>query len=691
MSKRTERLRHAAASVGRRGRDAIVLVAVLLAFVIGYSLASGGANDATETAAAVPEDETLYTCSMHPDVEMPHPDDLCPICGMGLIPISEAEDDAEAANGGTTLRLSESALARLHVETTPITRRWIDHRVSMVGEIGYDETKLSYITAYVRGRLDRLFVDYEGMPVREGDHLAEIYSPELLVAQRELVEARRSLERLGPGASDTAREAAVSLVNSARERLRLLGMTREQIEATETAGELDDHVTLFAPTGGVVTELHARRGSYVDEGDRIVTIADLSEVWVQLEAYESDLPWLRYGQDVTFTTEAHGDRAFEGRIVFIAPTLDPRRRTVRVRVNAENTDGRLKPGMFVRAEASASASASGRVLAPELEGKWVSPMHPEVIRDEPGPCPVCGMDLVKAEELGYSALSKADADPPLVVPSSAVLRTGERGIVYVETQRGDDGRVFEPREVELGPKGEGFFVVLEGLEEGEVVVSRGSFQLDAELQIRGEPSMMSRDAPASRDTPETPPVQGEAGEALTELWRSYHALSEALASDDAEAAREAAGKLDRMLPIVDRAELPVRVERLWEEQHHAMQQAVARAGRADDIAAMRRAFQSISQAMTAVLGGVRVPGVGPLYEAHCPMAFDFTGASWLSPDRSIRNPYFGDEMYTCGTIRETVMLAPPEAAPADAAERRDPGNESAPHPDSEDHADHSHG
>ena len=252
-------------------------------------------------------------------------------------------------------------------------------------------------------------------------------------------------------------------MNAARERLRLLGMTQKQIEATETAGELDDHVTLFAPTGGVVTELHARRGSYVDEGDRIVTIADLREVWVQLEAYESDLPWLRYGQDVTFTTEAHGDRAFDGRIVFIAPTLDPQRRTVRVRVNAENKDGRLKPGMFVRAAASSSAAASGRVLAPELKGKWVSPMHPEVIRDEPGPCPVCGMDLVKAEELGYTALSKAEADPPLVVPSSAVLRTGERGIVYVETQREERGRVFEPREIELGPKGEGFFVVLDGL------------------------------------------------------------------------------------------------------------------------------------------------------------------------------------------------------------------------------------
>ena len=690
MSKRNEHIRSIASAVWRRGRDALLLLAVLLAFVIGYSLAAGGGGPAAAQRAgdaAASERPTLYTCSMHPEVRMPNPDDLCPICGMGLVPVSEAGSDAGGsgdADRPPMLRLSEAALARLRVETTPVTRRWIDHRIAMVGEIAYDETKLSYITAYAPGRLDRLFVDYEGMTVRKGDHLAEIYSPELLVAQRELIEAKRSLDRLAPQAGATAREAARSLANAARERLRLLGMTPEQIETTETAGELDDHVTLFAPTGGVVAELHARRGSYVDEGDRIVTLADLSEVWVQLEAYESDLPWLRYGQDVTFTTEAHGDRAFEGRIVFIAPTLNPQRRTVRVRVNAANPDGRLKPGMFVRAEATASAAASGRVLAPELEGKWVSPMHPEVIRDEPGPCPVCGMDLVRAEELGYSALSKADADPPLAVPSSAVLRTGERGIVYVETERDGAGRVFEPREVELGPRGEGFFVVLDGLVEGEVVVSRGNFQIDAELQIRGERSMMSATASASTDAPTRPMVTGDAGEALAALWRRYHALSEALASDDAEAARVAAGKLESTLRIVDQAELPVRVERLWQEQHEAMTQAVARAERTDDIAAMRESFQPISQAIMAVLGGVRVEGVGPLYEAHCPMAFDFAGASWLSPDRAIRNPYFGDEMYTCGTIRETVM-------PAVVPESDDHGDGKPASHDSEDHADHSHG
>ncbi|MFW6336782.1 MAG: DUF3347 domain-containing protein, partial [Phycisphaeraceae bacterium] len=252
-------------------------------------------------------------------------------------------------------------------------------------------------------------------------------------------------------------------------------------------------------------------------------------------------------------------------------------------------------------------------------------------------------------------------------------------------------RVFEPREIELGPKGEGFFVVLDGLAEGEVVVSRGNFQIDAELQIRGKRSMMSAAASASTDAPPRPTLKGEAGETLARLWRSYDALSDALASDDAAAAREAAGKFGNEISSVDEAELPIRTAQLWREQRERIGQAAGRAERADDIAAMREAFEPISQAMLAVLGSVRVEGVGPLYEAHCPMAFDFAGASWVSPNEKIRNPYFGDEMYRCGTIRETVMPPPPEAAPADAAERRDTGNESAPHQDSEDHAEHSHG
>jgi Cu(I)/Ag(I) efflux system membrane fusion protein len=275
------------------------------------------------------------------------------------------------------------------------------------------------------------------------------------------------------------------MLDAARERLRLLGLSDAQIEAAENENVIGDHVTLHTPTGGVVIAKNARQGSYVAEGDRIYTIADLSQVWVILEAYESDLPWLRYGQTVSFRTEAFGDQTFEGTIAFIDPTLDAQRRTVRVRVNVNNEAGDLRSGMFVRGRVSAAVASAGRVIAEELAGKWISPMHPEIVRDEPGDCPVCGMALVRAEELGYATATQGGGEAPLVIPDTAVLRTGQRGVVYVKVS-GEADAVFEGREVQLGPRGDGFFVVTAGLDEGDLVVTRGNFQIDSALQLQGQ-------------------------------------------------------------------------------------------------------------------------------------------------------------------------------------------------------------
>lgn len=478
--------------VPRQAKSWVVTAIVLLAFVVGYSLRGDGhaahspAQPHDNTAAS--DSQQWYTCAMHPEVRMPNPDDKCPICFMSLIPV--VSPGGGDSLGPREISLSTEAQALIDVQTVPVTRRFIEHRVDMVGKIEYDETRLAEITAYAGGRLDRLFVDYTGITVNQGDHLAEIYSPDLLVAQQELIGATRAMQRLSADVGGASHHAAEAVAASARDRLRLLGMTTAQIESIEAGGAPGDHVTLYSPIGGVVIVKHAKQGTYVKEGDRIYTIADLSEVWVILEAYESDLAWLRYGQAVRFTTESFGDDTFEGRIVFIDPILDPRKRTVRVRVNVPNPDGRLRPGMFVRGSARATIAEAGRVLAPELAGKWVSPMHPQIVRDGPGKCPICGMDLVPAEELGYVTTDPTNSRPPLVVPDSAVLRTGRRGIVYVKTTDDPEPR-FEGREVELGSRGDGFFIIRSGLEEGELVVTRGNFQIDSALQIQAKASMMN--------------------------------------------------------------------------------------------------------------------------------------------------------------------------------------------------------
>jgi len=654
----------------------VVVPLIASAFVIGYGLSRSNQHASADASTPSSNEPTQwYTCSMHPDVRMPNPGDKCPICFMDLVPVaSSSASNASAGPGRITL--SPAAQALIDVQTVPAQRRFITHRVRMVGEVAYDETQLAYITAYVAGRLDRMYVDYTGIRVRKGDHLADIYSPELLVAQRELIEAKRSIDRLGPNAGGVARDAARTMRDAARERLRLMGLTDAQVEAIEAGGQTldDDHVTIYAPKGGIVIEKHAKPGSYVDEGDRIVTLADLAQVWVVLEAYESDLPWLRYGQTVRFMTESFGDETFEGRIVFIDPVLDPSTRTVRVRVNVDNTDGRLRPGMFVRAAAEADVARGGRVMAPELAGKWISPMHPEVVSDGPGDCPVCGMDLVPAEELGFVTADAADdeggddARAPLVVPDSAVLRTGRRGVVYVRVEGDDEGATFEGRQIELGPKGDGYFVVRDGLVEGERVAVRGNFQIDSALQIEAKASMMNpRDtATAPLQSSATQPaahVHGDAATPIAAMFDAYLAVADALADDDPAAAGDTADALQEAIAAVEDAALPDAAASLWAQAAPELREGARAIRSAHTLEPMRAAFEPVSDALLGLAGSMHVDGVGTLYRAHCPMAFDNRGADWLTDESTIANPYFGASMLRCGTIEQT-LTAGSHAAPS---------------------------
>jgi Cu(I)/Ag(I) efflux system membrane fusion protein len=467
----------------------LVVAAVVLGIVLGRGCAGRQVHEgdrahegADEKAAAI----KFWTCAMHPQIKQPDPG-LCPLCRMDLVPVMASDGDDPSSL--RELKLSPAALALASVETVPVERRFVSADVRMVGKVDFDETRLAYLTARVPGRLDRLFVDYTGVPVKKGDHLVSIYSPELLAAQEELLQAIEGLESLKDSDNPRTKERALATVAASREKLRLWGLADEQIKKIEADGKAHDHLTIFAPISGTVIQKNALEGSYVETGTQIYTIADLSRVWVTLNAYESDLAWLHVGQDVTFASEAYPGRDFEGKVAFIDPVLDPRTRTVKVRLNVDNPDASLKPDMFVRATAKARIASGGNVFAPELAGKWISPMHPEIVKDGPGACDICGMDLVPAESLGH--VLGEDAEPPLVIPATAALITGKRAIVYVASP--DKEGVFEGREIVLGQRAGAFYLVRRGLVEGERVVTRGAFKLDAELQINAKPSMMTPD------------------------------------------------------------------------------------------------------------------------------------------------------------------------------------------------------
>ena len=654
---------------------ATVIVVAVLAFALGMLFSGGGqAPDATSPGSATDSTPTTWSCSMHPQIKLPKPG-KCPICFMDLIPL---ESGTTADLGPRQLRMSTAARELARIQTTPVRRAFAEAEIRMVGRIAYDETRVAYITAWVPGRLDRLYADYTGITVKQGDHMVYMYSPQLLATQEELVQAHRVIDALSESKSRVLLSTARATLEASRDKLRLLGLTPEQIEEIETSGTTSDHLTIYAPIGGVVVAKDAREGMYVQTGTRIYTIVDLSRLWILLEAYESDLPWLRYGQRVAFTSPSFPGESFDAVISFISPTVDPRTRTIQVRAVVSNSDGRLKPDMFTRGVVRSRIDQDGHVLDVQLAGKWISPMHPEIVKSGPGTCDVCGMPLVPAEEYGYAERLPDDPAAPLLIPATATMITGTRAVVYVELPDRDEP-VFEGREVQLGPRAGDFYVVRSGLEEGEMVVINGAFKIDAELQIQAKPSMMSPEGgvapgahhhgePSAPHTPtpaETPiasrdahaePVVISAGAqaSLTPVFDAYFDVQAALADDDVDAAQRSFAAVADAVASVDMTLFEGHTHMRWMEFSKTLSGAATEGNKAGDIETARSAFHSLSESVIALQAAFGHSDPREFFLAHCPMARDRQGADWLQTNDVVHNPYFGSKMLRCGSIREVL-------------------------------------
>lgn len=451
----------------------------------GLGSYSSSSSSFSQEVHSIP-DSNLWTCSMHPQIIQEKPG-KCPICFMDLVPVVQS-----SSAGPEQIEYTQEALNLMQVETVTVERKNVEILVNMVGKVDYDESRIRTISAWAPGRIDRLYADTAGIRIQKGEHLAELYSPELISAQAEFLQAILTARRTGntPGLP-----SVLAVADSARDKLRLLGLLPEQIQAIEESGTIRDHLTLYSPLGGVVIEKYAQEGIYVQTGQPIYKVADLSRVWIRLDAYESDLPWVQYGQTVEFTAAAYPGKIFRGTVSFVDPFLNPKTRTVKLRVIAENTEELLKPEMFVQATLRVRPDAQGWITISEMAGKWLCPMHPDIVREGADSCPVCGMPLVTAENLGIR--TKSSGVLPLVVPASSVLWTGKRAVVYVQVP---DRAVptFEGRQITLGPRAGEYYLVEAGLEEGQIVVSKGAYRMDADLQIQAKPSMMN---PAGAEGP----------------------------------------------------------------------------------------------------------------------------------------------------------------------------------------------
>lgn len=582
---------------------------MVLVLGIGFAIGgfafhrSPGSSAPHAKHAAAPQVETkstIWTCSMHPQIRQPEPGQ-CPICGMDLIPVSQGNDTQSDRDGSVVLSERAKALAKLRTATV---RRRSDGAadVRLLGRVEPNEKTLKTVTAWTGGRIDRLFVRVTGEHVRAGQVIATLYSPEVFAAHQDLLVAKRQLERMS-AAVPTGQQAATAALEASRERLRLLGVPDDEVTFLESLDKPTRAISIRSPFGGTVIERLANEGSYVTTGAPLFRVANLDSLWIQLDAYESDLSRLAIDQQVSVEIEAFPGEQFEGRVTFIDPTLDPKRRTARVRVEAKNRDGRLRPGMFAQAI----------VAAPTEQG----------------------------------------ADAPLVIPSTAPLFTGRRSIVYVEVTSGDS-TAYEPRTVRLGPRLGSFYPIVAGLSEGERVVTRGAFALDADLQIHGGASMMTSpddSEPGSWD--EAIDIPREALRRLAPVVAAYLSVQRGLAADDLTRAQAAAVELGQLL---GRAKIdnPAEAKQAWAAISQSLSGHGRHVAQANSIEHARTGFEGLSSGIAMLLRQLGNPLDQALVLAFCPMAFGSRGASWVQQGTDIDNSYFGESMRTCGEIKQSV-------------------------------------
>ncbi|MCH7763685.1 MAG: efflux RND transporter periplasmic adaptor subunit [Candidatus Marinimicrobia bacterium] len=651
---------------------------ILVAFLLGLWI--GGPGEAkvkmTEHDLSSAQSEVAFwTCAMHPQINLPDPGQ-CPICFMDLIPM----ETSTGGEGPREYRMSEAAVAIAGIATTPVRRDIARAETRLSGKVAYDETLMKHITAWFPGRLEHLYVDYTGISVKEGDHMAEIYSPKLYAAQEEYLQALMMVEREKSVGSVGGRSAQVML-ESAQEKLRLLGLTLDQIREIEDRGTPSDRIEIYSPLSGIVIHKNAVEGMYVKTGTRIYTVADLSRVWIILDAYESDLAWMAYGQEVSFQVEALPGKMFSGRVSFIDPVLDPKTRAVKVRLNISNQDGKLKPNMFVKATVHSQIDAHGHVVNPYMAGKWVGSMHPEIVKDNPGDCDICGMPLVRAEDLGIVHGSQS-IEKPLLVPASAVLLTGKRAVVYVQVPNQAEP-LFEGREVQLGARTGDDYIIVSGLKEGELVVTKGNFKIDSAMQIAAKPSMMNPEGGVamtghaghgdmSGSTPKTSQKKSQPTEdhsahisqgemnvneqfmtALDQMFQSYFTAQSALAGDDQDPAVEALLALQSMVieTTIGKTALSGQAKIEWKQQRGNLLSNLEHLQHWTSIAAVRKGFHSLSATMLEIEQTYGHSGEQNYYQVFCPMAFDNKGAFWLQSSSKVKNPYLGSKMLGCGDIK----------------------------------------
>jgi len=559
----------------------------------GASVGSGGHQHGG--GGSGPKSTQYYTCGMHPWIILPKSGN-CPICTMQLTPVDPAMFTGKVS-------IDPSVVQNIGVRIDPVRTGPLVKTIRTVGTIDYDETAVRDVNIKINGWIEKLYVDYLGAEVKQGEPLFDLYSPELYAAQEEYLLAWRNRDKIGADFVPDAAKGAQSLLEATRTKLEYYDITDAQTQALQERDKPVKSMTLLSPYTGVVIAKHANEGMKVNPGMQVYRIADLAKVWVMVTLYEYQLPYVSVGQRAVMSLPYIPGQTFEGRVIYIYPYLEKQTRQVTVRLEFDNPTLLLKPGMYANVQ-----------------------------------------------------LKSTLARQATLAPRSAVIDTGERQVAFASL---GEGR-FEPRDVQLGVEtDDGMVQVLDGLKPGEMVVVSGQFLIDSEAKIRDAMAKMVKGNLASEQkvmavvegASELTSMPESMAKLLATAFDAYFSISDALAEDTVlgieKSTRQLAQTIDGLLKI-----------KLNENPHfwHQHEEVATIRGRAlemvdtQDLETARLLYADLSIAMTKL---VKATGVPPSYPKHvqelrCPMYREGQGGStWLAPMGEVRNPFYGRTMPGC--------------------------------------------
>ncbi len=515
-----------------------------------------------------------YQSAMHPWIKSDKPG-RCTICGMELTPVYDGDKGFDDSGGENVIALSDSQIRVLNVATEEVSIRDLGQTLAVAGTIDDDERNHRIVSAYVDGRIDTLFANHHGAPVVKGEPLVMIYSPSLLQAEREY------------------RRLTGDLKIAAALRLKQMGLTEAQISELPEKPEDALNSMILSPLTGTVVTHDVYEGQYVKEGDMMLEIGDFSVMWFLFNAYEQDLPFIKFGQKIDVTLPSQPGKVFPGVVSFIDPNFNETTRTTEIRVDLANP-----------------------VLDPTGRRALFHKVYAE-------------------------GVLKIDSPPVLTVPRAAVIQTGPQAVVYTD----QGGGAYEQVPVKLGRRGEKYLEVISGLEAGQKVVTNGALLID------GQAEMDRSYATPTMTKATTAELSAEQTEAVISFLATADAMSASLAADDLtvfnKASESTMMKVESLLKALSSSAVPKeKLEALDASRHfHGF----------EDLASARAAFLKFSMAATVIIEPLRSSKNFPdlkIYE--CPMVNQAVpGADkkgrWLqNGERKIANPFFGAEMLTCG-------------------------------------------